>query len=132
MDRIRACAASNAITVALSYSENFHNSAYIAQSLIGADGSALLHRRKIRPTHMERTVFGDGTEDSLHNLVNTKYGRVGMLACWEHTQPLLKYHTYLQRELVHVAAWPPLFEHSEQSQSFWSMSSQGRMMSTGR
>jgi nitrilase len=127
MDRIRACAASSNIAVALSYSENFHNSAYIAQSLIGNDGTILLHRRKIKPTHMERTVFGDGAKDSLDNVANTGVGRVGMLSCWEHTQPLLKYHTYLQRELFHVGAWPPLFDHAEQPHTLWSMSRQGKL-----
>jgi nitrilase len=127
MDRIRACAASSNIAVALSYSENFHNSAYIAQSLIGNDGTILLHRRKIKPTHMERTVFGDGAKDSLDNVANTGIGRVGMLSCWEHTQPLLKYHTYLQRELFHVGAWPPLFDHAEQPHTLWSMSRQGKL-----
>jgi predicted amidohydrolase len=127
MDLIRASAASNSIMVALSFSENFHDSAYIAQSLIGADGKILLHRRKIKPTHMERTVFGDGAKDSLHNVADTNSGRVGMLACWEHTQPLLKYHTYLQRELIHVAAWPPVFDHTQEPQTFWSMSRQGKL-----
>lgn len=34
--------------------------------------------------------------------------KVGTLACWEHLQPLLKYHTYSQGETVHVAMWPPI------------------------
>jgi nitrilase len=128
MNRIRTCAASNHIMVALSFSENFHNSLYIAQSLIGADGTMMLHRRKIKPTHMERTVFGDGAKDSLHNVAETQFGRVGMLACWEHTQPLLKYHTYLQREFIHVAAWPAVFDHMDNVESFWSMSRQGQFV----
>ncbi|KAF2786914.1 carbon-nitrogen hydrolase [Melanomma pulvis-pyrius CBS 109.77] len=104
MDRIRACAASNNITVALGFSENFHNSAYISQALTGTNGKILMRRRKIKPTHMERTLFGDGTKDSLNNVVTTTFGRVGMLACWEHTQPLLKYHTWGARNLSQTYA----------------------------
>ncbi|KAF9534110.1 carbon-nitrogen hydrolase [Crepidotus variabilis] len=124
MERVCACASSNNIVVVLGFSENFHNSAYIAQALISNDGRILIKRRKIKPTHMERTIFGDASGDSLKNVVDTNVGRVGMLACWEHAQPLLKYHTYLQREAIHVSAWPPVFEH-QNGPGFWSMSREG-------
>jgi nitrilase len=43
-------------------------------------------RRKLKPTHMERTVFGDGSGSALHNVVELPdIGRVGALALWEHT-----------------------------------------------
>jgi nitrilase len=126
MQRIAECAQKNKIFVALGFSENFHDSAYIAQALIGSDGHILLNRRKLKPTHMERTIFGDASGDSLKNVAetNSSLGRVGMLACWEHTQPLLKYHTYLQREAIHVAAWPPLWEHPG-GPGLWSMGIEG-------
>lgn len=126
MQRIAECAQKNKIFVALGFSENFHDSAYIAQALIGSDGQILMNRRKLKPTHMERTIFGDASGDCLNNVAETKsaLGRVGMLACWEHTQPLLKYHTYLQRERIHVAAWPPLWEHPG-GPGLWSMGTEG-------
>jgi nitrilase len=125
MDRIRECAAQANITVALSFAENHHNSLYIAQSIIGSDGEVKMHRRKFKPTHMERTVFGDASGNCLKNVVDTAFGRVGALACWEHIQPLLKYHTYLQREDIHVAGWPPVFEH-DGDKGLWSISRQGQ------
>ncbi|KAL4899071.1 hypothetical protein BDW74DRAFT_189544 [Aspergillus multicolor] len=103
---IRQAAARNAIYVAFGFSERVGASLYLAQVLIGADGNILLHRRKTKPTHVERTLFGDATGDSLTTVVDTPLGRIGMLNCWEHLQPLLKYHTYAQGEQVHVAAWP--------------------------
>ncbi|KAH8647073.1 carbon-nitrogen hydrolase [Tricladium varicosporioides] len=124
MDRIRTCAAENHITICLGFSENYHNSLYIAQSIIGSDGDLKLTRRKIKPTHMERTVFGDASGDCLRNVVDTEFARVGALACWEHTQPLLKYHTYLQREQIHVAAWPTLAGRDGED-GLWSMSRDG-------
>src|SRR5579883_1132239 len=48
------------IFVVLGTSEKDHGSLYLGQSLIAADGSVLAHRRKLKPTHVERTVFGDG------------------------------------------------------------------------
>ncbi|PWY95921.1 aliphatic nitrilase [Aspergillus sclerotioniger CBS 115572] len=124
MSRIQQCAAENKIVVVLGYSENIHNSLYIGQAIIGSDGKILTTRKKIKATHMERTIFGDSPGDCLHSVVDTSAGRVGALSCWEHIQPLLKYHTYSQREQIHVAAWPPLFPDNDDGNLF-SISSEG-------
>ncbi|KAK1146246.1 Carbon-nitrogen hydrolase [Aspergillus melleus] len=124
MEQIRTCAMENAINVVLGFSENDHGSLYISQCLLTSRGELKIPRRKIKPTHMERTIFGDCTGDSLHNVADTDVGRVGALSCWEHANPLLKYHTYHQRELVHVAAWPPVYSHSGGA-GLWSMSREG-------
>ncbi|CVL13202.1 related to aliphatic nitrilase [Fusarium proliferatum] len=123
MARIQQCAADNDITVVLGFSENFHNTLYISQAIIDADGKLLALRRKIKATHMERTIFGDASGDALMSVVDTKVGRVGALSCWEHIQPLLKYYLYTHREQIHVAAWPPL--HPHKGEELWSMSREG-------
>jgi cyanide hydratase len=61
MHRIRAAAKENQIFVSLGYSEVDLNSLYTTQVLISPTGDILNHRRKIRATHVERLVFGDGT-----------------------------------------------------------------------
>lgn len=106
MLEIRKAAAANRMHVVLGFSERVASSLYMSQMLIDDKGDVLLHRRKIKPTHLERTMFGEGTGDSLQTVADTRLGRIGMLNCWEHLQPLLKYHTYAQNEEVHVAAWP--------------------------
>ena len=109
MARICTAARTARIAVVLGFSENDHNSLYIAQCIINASGTIVMKRRKIKPTHMERTVYGDGDGTSLNNVVEVEgIGRVGGLNCWEHMQPLLKYHTNSQHEEIHVAAWPPM------------------------
>lgn len=124
MRRIQACAKKNGVVVALGFSENDNHSVYIAQAIIDSDGKLLMTRRKLKPTHMERTIFGDASGNSLMNVVPTQAGkRVGSLACWEHCQPLLKYHTATQREDIHSAGWPPLSPHA--GQELWSMSKEG-------
>ncbi|KAF4995939.1 hypothetical protein FGRMN_4793 [Fusarium graminum] len=124
MARIQQCAADNNIVVVLGFSENFHHSLYISQAVIDSDGKILALRRKIKATHMERTIFGDASGDALISVVDTCMGRVGALSCWEHTQPLLKYYLYSQREQIHVAAWPPLYAHKGENE-LWSMSREG-------
>lgn len=127
MDTIRTCARENGIAVSLGYSENDNDSIYIAQALIGPDGEVKSHRRKMKPTHMERTVFGDAAGHwSLAPVTPLPFGRVGQLSCWEHIQPLLKFHTMSQGEQIHVGAWPSLTPHSGPGgQDFWSMSADG-------
>ncbi|TID22297.1 carbon-nitrogen hydrolase [Venturia nashicola] len=127
MRTIQSCAAKNQIVVSLGFSENSNHSLYIAQAIIDSDGSLLMTRRKLKATHMERTIFGDASGNSLMNVVETKGTggkRVGALACWEHIQPLLKYHTLHQREDIHCSAWPPIVPH-DGGPGLFSMSKEG-------
>ncbi|OJJ42224.1 hypothetical protein ASPZODRAFT_147657 [Penicilliopsis zonata CBS 506.65] len=124
MQRICQAAAEHGITVSLGFSERDGHSLYIAQCTIDTTGQIVMQRRKFKPTHMERTIFGDASGRSLLNVSSLPIGKVGALACWEHIQPLLKYHTMLQREEIHVSAWPPLQPHSG-GQSLWGMSADG-------
>ncbi|KAL8348682.1 hypothetical protein RB598_001786 [Gaeumannomyces tritici] len=127
MDRILQASAEHDIAVALGFSERADgDSLYISQAVIDK-GGILSRRRKIKPTHMERTIFGDAASvEELGHVVETSAGggvRVGALSCWKHAQPLLKYHMCAQREQVHVAAWPPLRPH--QGAELWSISKKG-------
>lgn len=124
MEMVQACAREHGIAVSLGFSENSNNSLYIANALIGPDGEIKVHRRKMKPTHMERTVFGDASGHCLQSVAELPFGRVGSLACWEHIQPLLKYNTIAQNEEIHVAIWPPL--NSEVGDPIpWSMTAEG-------
>jgi nitrilase len=104
-DRLTQAARDNDITVVMGLSERSGGSLYMGQWLIGADGETIAQRRKLKPTHVERTVFGegDGSDLAVHD---TPLGRIGALCCWEHLQPLSKYAMYAQNEQVHIAAWP--------------------------
>ncbi|KAH7176215.1 carbon-nitrogen hydrolase, partial [Dactylonectria macrodidyma] len=52
--------------------------------------------------------------------------KVGSLACWEHSQLLLKFHTYAQKEAIHISAWPPIDPHgSVEAPGLWSISAEG-------
>lgn len=104
-ERIRAAAAKHKIHVFLGLSEREGGSLYMGQWLIGPRGEDLIRRRKLKPTHAERYVFGSGDGSDL-TVVETALGRMGGLCCWEHFQPLSKYAMYAQNEQIHVAAWP--------------------------
>lgn len=104
-ERIKRAAADNGIFVLLGYSERCDGSLYLGQSLISDRGDTVAVRRKLKPTHVERTVFGEGDGSHLR-VFDTDLGRIGALCCWEHLQPLTKYAMYAQNEQVHIASWP--------------------------
>jgi nitrilase len=105
MDELREAARHNDIAIAIGFSERDGGSLYMGQALIDRDGSLVSTRRKLKPTHVERTMFGEGDGSDIV-VDDTSVGRVGSLCCWEHLQPLTKYAMYAQHEQVHVAAWP--------------------------
>jgi nitrilase len=126
MQSICLAAAECDIAVSLGFSERSGESVYIAQALIDRTGKVGVARRKMKPTHMERTVFGDASGDCLSEVVEVEgVGKVGQLSCWEHIQPLLKFWTFSQGEQIHVAAWPVLDMFVEGSPGFWSMTTEG-------
>ena len=104
-DRLATAARDNHIMVVMGLSERFQGSLYIAQWIIGADGHTIATRRKLKPTHVERTVYGEGDGTDL-SVYDTDLGRLGALCCWEHLQPLSKYAMYAQNEQIHIGAWP--------------------------
>lgn len=98
MTEIRTAVRDEGITILLGYSEREGASIYMAQTLIGPEGQVLMHRRKIKPTGVERALWGDGQGkstrllllfgsfnlnypqgDSAFNVAQTPVGKVGAL-----------------------------------------------------
>ncbi|KAF2727451.1 carbon-nitrogen hydrolase [Polyplosphaeria fusca] len=132
LDPICAAAKRSKIAVVLGLSERVASSSiYISQCIISPAGAIIMKRRKLKPTHMERTVFGDAGVDCLQSVADVEgIGKVGALSCFEHLQPLLKYQTIGQGEQIHVAAWPPVqsFEGEDGLKSdgqMWSIAAEG-------
>ncbi len=103
----RLCEAAKRLGIYLSigFSEKSNGSLYMAQALIDDQGKTLSTRRKLKPTLVERSLFGEGDGSDL-SVIDTPLGKVGSLCCWEHVQPLSKYALFAQHEQVHIAAWP--------------------------
>lgn len=105
MRRIAAAAGQHGVHVSFGFSERSGGSLYMAQALISDSGRVISVRRKLKPTHVERSVFGEGDGSDLQ-VHDTPLGRVGALNCWEHFQPLTKYAMFSMNEQIHVGAWP--------------------------
>ncbi|GAB7528244.1 carbon-nitrogen hydrolase family protein [Pseudomonas sp. 3A(2025)] len=103
--RLLDAAAQHRIHVVLGYVERSGGTLYLSQAIIDDEGRLVGNRRKLKPTHVERSVFGEGDGRDLV-VFDTALGRLGALNCAEHVQPLSKFAMYAQHEQVHVAAWP--------------------------
>ena len=60
---------------------------------IGPDGSLLGKHRKLKPTAAERFIWGEGDGSTL-TTIETEYGTVGGLICWENYMPLARMAMY--------------------------------------
>jgi nitrilase len=79
--------------VSVGVNERVGGSIYNAQLLFGPDGELLRKHRKLMPTGPERLVWGMGDGSDL-DPVETPYGRVGGLICWENLMPLARTAVY--------------------------------------
>ena len=61
----------------------------------GPDGDLLGKHRKLMPTGSERTVWGMGDGSTLP-VIDTPFGRLSGLTCWENYMPLARFHLYAQ------------------------------------
>ncbi len=104
-DAVSEAARAAGIVVVLGVNERDHGSLYNTQLVFDADGSLLLARRKITPTFHERMIWGQGDGAGLR-CVDTQAGRVGVLACWEHYNPLARYALMAQHEQIHCSQFP--------------------------
>jgi nitrilase len=67
------------------------------------DGELALHHRKLVPTNHERLIWGQGDGRGLL-AVETGFGRVGGLICWENYMPLARVALYESGVEIYIAA----------------------------
>jgi len=76
---------------------------------IDRGGEKFRLHRKLLPTYTERMIWGRGDGSTL-GVLDTAYGALGGLICWEHWMPLARAAMQAQHETIHVAQWPMVKE----------------------
>ncbi len=104
-EALASAARQHQVVVAVGVNERDHGSLYNTQLIFDADGALLQRRRKLTPTFHERMVWGQGDGAGL-SVVDSRCGRIGALACWEHYNPLARYALMAAHEEIHVAMFP--------------------------
>lgn len=75
---------------------------YCTSLYFGPDGSLLGKHRKLKPTGSERLIWGEGDASTL-TVVDTPYGKLGGLICWENYMPLARMSMYQKGVEIYVA-----------------------------
>ena len=96
-DRLGAIAREHGVWLAIGVEEREPSGGTIYNALLyfSPDGSLVDKHRKLVPTGSERTVWGMGDGSTLR-VVQTPFGRIGGLICWENYMPLARFHIYAQ------------------------------------
>jgi nitrilase len=94
-DRLGAASQDAGVYLVMGVDERGPHGATIYNTILcfGPDGSLLGKHRKLVPTGPERTVWGMGDGSTLP-VIDTPYGRLGGLICWENYMPLARFHLY--------------------------------------
>ncbi len=106
---IREAAAAHGIAVVMGISERpaGQYTCFNSAVFIDRDGTVLGVHRKLKPTYAERYIWGEGDGSTL-SVFDSTVGRIGGLACWEHTMNLARQSLVEDGEQIHAALWPAL------------------------
>ena len=96
-----AAAAHNAYVV-IGVIEREGGTLYCTVLFFGPDGALLGKHRKLMPTAMERMIWGFGDGSTL-TAVDSPYGRIGSVICWENYMPLLRMAMYSKNVALYCA-----------------------------
>jgi nitrilase len=109
LQRIGESAAEASAYVVIGVTEIDGGTLYNTLVYLGPDGRLLQRHRKLMPTGGERTVWGMGDGSEL-GVVNTPFGVVGGLLCWENYMPLARAAIYAQHCDIYLA---PTWDNSD-------------------
>jgi len=79
-----------------------HGTLYCTLLYFGPDGRLLGKHRKLKPTGSERLIWGEGDGSTL-TVLDTEYGRLGGLICWENYMPLARMAMYGKGVEIYLA-----------------------------
>jgi nitrilase len=116
-DALGAIAKEHSCYLAIPVNERDHGTVYNTLCYFGPDGILAAKHRKLVATGGERLVWGPGDGSTLA-VIDTPFGRVGGLICWENYMPLARVAMYEQGIDVLLAPtwdnsdlWPLSMQH---------------------
>jgi nitrilase len=90
---------------------------YCTVLFFAPDGSLAGKHRKLMPTAMERLIWGFGDGSTLP-VIETGFGKIGAVICWENYMPLLRAAMYAKGIQLYCAptvddreVWPATMRH---------------------
>ncbi|HXH40643.1 MAG TPA: nitrilase-related carbon-nitrogen hydrolase [Thermoanaerobaculia bacterium] len=100
--RLGEAAAEHACYVVIGVIERESGTCYCTVLFFGPDGRLLGKHRKLMPTALERMIWGFGDGSTL-TAVDSPYGRIGSVICWENYMPMLRMAMYSKNVALYCA-----------------------------
>ena len=103
METLVLAAKKHGIYLSMGYSERdeVNGTLYNSNVMISPDGAVLNHR-KLKPTGSERVVWGDANKDYFPTM-ETPWGPMGNLICWESYMPLARVALYEKGVSIYIS-----------------------------
>ena len=115
--RLGEAAATHGVYLVIGVIERDGGTCYCTVLFFAPDGQLLGKHRKLMPTAMERMIWGFGDGSTL-TAVDSPYGRIGSVICWENYMPMLRMAMYAKNVALYCAptaddrdTWLPTMQH---------------------
>ena len=110
-------AATHGSYVVIGVIERDGGTCYCTVLFFAPDGELLGKHRKLMPTALERMIWGFGDGSTL-TAVDSPFGRIGSVICWENYMPMLRMAMYSKNVALYCAptaddrdTWLPSMQH---------------------
>ena len=100
--RLGEAAAAHGSDVVMGAIERAGGTCYCTVLFFVSDGTLLGKHRKLMPTALERMIWGCGDGSTL-TVVESPYGRIGSVICWENDMPMLRMAMYAKQVALYCA-----------------------------
>ena len=100
--RLGEAAAAHGSYVVIGVIERELGTCYCTVLFFGPEGRLLGKHRKLMPTALERMIWGFGDGSTL-TAVDSPYGRIGSVICWENYMPMLRMAMYSKNVALYCA-----------------------------
>jgi nitrilase len=115
--RLGEAAAAHGVHLVIGVIERELGTCYCTVLFFTPDGALAGKHRKLMPTALERMIWGFGDGSTL-TVVDSPYGRIGSVICWENYMPMLRMAMYAKGVALYCAptaddrdTWLPTMRH---------------------
>jgi nitrilase len=100
--RLGEAAAAHGVYVVIGVIERESGTCYCTALFFAPDGRLHGKHRKLMPTALERMIWGFGDGSTL-TVMDSPYGRIGSVICWENYMPMLRMAMYSKNVALYCA-----------------------------
>ena len=92
------------VSIGMTERDETHCSLYCTNLIFSPEGELVYHHRKIKPTGAERYIWADNQDKDKHfPVIDTPFGKMGSLICWENYMPLARAALYKRGVAMYLA-----------------------------